>query len=217
MPPLAPTTPLLSLFAGPPESPLSEGGKWAQGWFSRAPLQKGSNYVTDSLHGDPNYSFWTPQAFPDNVEVWGCTDGGQLGAAVETWRLNLWQGDPRRGVGYTLMYGGAIAKYFALRRYDSTAALDFTEVDFAGGYPTTMLLRINGDNVEALASYDSGATWSLMGYITDTNHRGGDWHIGLGIEDPTGGGLSFSCFGGGVPRRTQFFRWTRGFKEPAAD
>ena len=197
-----PETGLLSEFDPPAENPLSESGNWGQ-FFQNPPMQKNaSNEAGQTVVGPVNYSFWTPQMFTGDAEVWACISGGQLGAALESWRVALWT---TAGVkqGYLALYGGAIGKFFELRRY--TDDLNFTSLAVSGGgYPDRLGLRINGTAVEVWAAY--GGVWALQLSFTDTTYRGG-FYLSIGTEDPTGGGLSISCFGGGRKNRTQIFRW----------
>lgn len=212
------TTPLLSLFEPPAEDPLSEEGKWAQTVAERPPMRKVVTFgligaATDSSHGDPNYSHWTRETFSSesgHVEAWACTEGGQLGAALETWRVALWTELGANLTGYLVYYGGGIGKGYAIRNYDGGVA-SFTGIaGGGGGFPQRLGIAINGDQIEAWGMY--GGVWTLTATGTDTAHRG-RFYAGIAIEDPTGGGLSMPCFGAGVPNRTQFFRWTRGYRE----
>jgi hypothetical protein len=223
MPVAFPGTPELSLFLPPGENPLSEEGNWAQTTPARHPMQKidtggGHGAATDSVHGDPNFSHWARDVFRTEdgiVEVWGCIAGGQLGAALETWRVALWHVLGDRIRGYLFYIGGALSKDYVIRRYDG-GITNFTSIaGVGGGYPQKMGLRIDGDQVEAWIE-DSVLGWVLATSATDTTYRGTFW-AGIGVEDPTGGGLSFPCFGAGVPNRPQFFRWTRGYREPGED
>jgi hypothetical protein len=196
-----PVTDGLSLFLGPAENPLSENGRWAQLSPLAPPLKKNVGSADDSVHNGPNYSYWTaPFPSANIVEVWGCTGGGQLGAALETWRVALWL--EAQFTGYLAYYGGAIGKSFVIRRYTDGSWVDL--VVGGGGYPQRLGLRIDGNNVECWG-YNAGA-WSLKCSIADTTHRG-SFYPSLGIEDPTGGGLAFSCFGGGRKNFSQIIRW----------
>lgn len=203
-----PETPELTEFVGADENPLSDGGNWAGGIDNAAPLKLISNTATDSAHGAPNYSYWTRNAFRTSdrsaVEVWGCTVGGQLGAALETWRVALWLDDPALAIGYLGYMGGGIGKEFAIRRYDG-GLTNFTDLASSFGvYMEKLGLAINGDAVE-LWWYGSG-TWNLALSVDDPNHRG-QFYLSLGIEDPTGGGLGFVCMGGGTVRRSRIIRY----------
>jgi hypothetical protein len=208
-----PSTGILSEFLPPAENPLYEGGLWAQTTHQREPLQKtvtgGTGEATDSVHGNPNYSHWSQETFTGDVEVWGCSGGGQLGAALESWRVTMWL-DPEATVGYVTLYGGALGKGFFTRRYGGPSIDNFLGIGSSGGgYPTGLGMRINGDEVECWSSYGDPfdpTTWNLQHTATDTTHRG-NFYLGLSIEDPTGGGLGFGCFGGGVRHRSEFFRW----------
>ena len=211
---------ILSTFDPPAENPLYEGGNWAQ-TFNQPPLQKvlvfgGDAVATDSAHGAVNYSHWTQDQFRRGdvpIEAFACTEGGQLGAALETWRVALWntvtqetpEGHVGSVTGYLVYFGGAIGKGFAIRRYDTTG---FTQIGASGavGFPEMIGIRIIGAVIEAWGMY--GGVWSLMATATDSNHQG--WfYPGIGIEDPTGGGLSIPCFGAGIESDPEFIRWLR--------
>lgn len=202
-----PKTGLLAEFTGPAENPLSQGGKWAQTRVTRPPLKKEVGSVTDSIHGDPNYSHWTPETFVGDVEVWGCSVGGQLGAAVETWRVFAFAGLGLAS-GYQVYFGGGIGKGFAIWKYTND---DFIALAGSGfpGYPSAIGMRIHDGVIEAWGAFgdpfDQNA-WSIFCQASDNTYTG-PFYIGLAIEDPTSGGLGFTCFGGGTPHRTQFFRW----------
>jgi len=206
-----PSTGILTLFPPPAENPLYESGRWAQLNLDRPPMQKiatgpTTGAATDSEHGNPNYSYWAQETFSTDsgpVEVWACTAGGQLGAALETWRvfLAITLGD--RWSGYLAYYGGGIGKGFAIRRYDDGNAGFFGIAGSGGGYPDKLGLRINGGEVECWAEF--GGVWAMQCSASDGAYRG-NFYLGIGIEDPTAGGLSFPCFGGGKPHRTQIYR-----------
>lgn len=207
-------TALLDEFDCPPENPLSEDGRWQQTTPERPPLKKvtvslGVCGATDSENNPaPNYSHWAQETFDSEkgvVEVWGCTTGGQLGVALETWRVALWS-SVGSVTGYLLFYGGAISKGFKIRQYDGNLA-SFTEIasSAAVGYPERIGLKINGADIEGWGMY--AGVWTLMCSAPGNTAYRGKFYLGLGIEDPTGGDLGFACLGGGVPRRTQFFRW----------
>lgn len=196
---------MLSDFSGAAENPLSEGGNWIQTSPDRPPLLKDSpNSVTNSVFGDPNYSTWVREVFYGNAEVWACISGGQLGAALETWRVALFTQIGINVQGYLLYYGGGLSKDLVLRKYTGGFA-SFTAIgSVSPPYPSSIGIRINGGNVEAW--WEGGGGWTLGFTVADNAYRGG-FYATLGIEDPTGGGLNFSCFGGGAANRSQFFRW----------
>lgn len=206
-------TPYLSTFECPEENPLSEDGHWAQLTEGNPPLKKDGDpfcKAYPSVNSDlVSYSYWTQETFDSakgDVQAWACIEGGQLGAALETWRVALFQnvGSPQYGSGYLVYIGGAIAKNFSIRRY--TSGTFDAEVTTPSFYPERLGIRITDTDVEAWA-YSAG-TWQLVLTMADQTYRGKFYAV-LGIEHPTGPGsdLTMSCFGGGVPRRTQFFRW----------
>ncbi len=205
---------VLTYFTGPNENPLSEGGDWTQSFGSRDPLRRLSNNATDSVHGNPNYSHWTHAFTTDSgpLDVWACSEGGQLGAALESWRVALWSPDFSERNGYEVLMGGAIGKTFGIRTYINNVINPSPTQGCVGTftYYERIGIRINGNDVEAWGYI--GGTWTLQCSITDTTFRG-TMYGGLGIEDPTGGGLTFSCFGAGGKNRTQIYRIIRGFDQ----
>ncbi len=208
-----PLTGLLSDFEDPAENPLSESGAWALLTPDRAPMRKAGGEATDSAHGNPNYSVWVRDVFTsaNGVEVWACLSGGQLGSALETWRVALWRAPYEALEGYLIYYGGGIGKGFTIRRHDGPTIDDRVDiVASGGGYPERLGLRIDGDNIEGWARY--AGVWSLQCTVVDTTYRG-NFYLGIGIEDPTGGGLSMPCFGGGRKNRTQIYRILQGISE----
>lgn len=213
-----PTTGLLSSFLLPAENPLSESGRWAQATLQRPPLKKNASQNATNSQSTICYSYWTPETFGgDVIEVWGCSGGGQLGADLETWRVFAVV-DTQSFTGYRLYYGGGIGKSFNLSRVTNVTTLNGI-CSAGGGYPSGLGMRINGDVVEAWAAYGdphNPANWSMVCSGTDTFYRG-QFYIGIGIEQESGTDqLGFSCFGGGAPTRSQFFRWTRTMATAAA-
>jgi hypothetical protein len=210
MPPF-PSTPELSTFDPPAENPLYEDGAWLQ-FNNQPPLKKTAlGTVTDSIHGETNYSYYTRQMFSSNsvVEVWMCTDGGQLGAAVESWRIGLALNTGDGWNGYLVLFGGGIGSDYFIRRYDGGGFTNLiTQND---GFPQRIGIRIDGSSIQAWGMY--GGVWSMRTSIADTTYRG-FFHAFIGIEDPTGGGLSSSCFGAGYINRTQIYRIIRGRSLP---
>lgn len=216
-----PSTALLSEFdcVTSPENPLYEDGAWIRTTGDRPPMQKigipPNCAATDSEHGNPNYSSWGRATYladldENIVEVWGCIEGGQLGAALETWRVFAFL-EGVEPTGYLLYEGGGIGKALVLRRYTGGIT---SFIDIGGSsivYPPGIGLRINGTQIEAW--YSTGDPldpndWALSHSVTDPTHRG-NFRIGIAVEDPTAGGLGFSCFGGGKPPSAEFIRWLR--------
>lgn len=205
-------TNVLSLFDPPAENPLSEAGAWAQTSTDRAPMRKTAiGDATDSSHGDPNYSHWVREKFYAGIDgpptdAWGCLSGGQLGAALETWRVALWSRIAPSVQGYLVFFGGGLSKDLILRRYDGGFA-SFTAiggVNLGGAYPSMMGVRINGPDVEAW--YRTTGDWTFGFAVADSTYRG--WfNAGIGVEDPTGGGLAFPCFGAGTENDPEFLLW----------
>lgn len=213
-----PSTGLLSEFLDPPENPLREGGKWLPVFPNGVPgttvtdMRKEGGQATDLPHGAVlnnhiAYSYYTLQQFEGDAEVWGFPVGGQLGAALETWRLFMFETlDPP--TGYLVYIGGGIGKDTTLRIYDGNS---FTGLGSeAHVYTNALMLRTNGPYVEVWANdtdqtFDDPSKWYLRIQATDGTYRG-PFYIGMGIEDPTGGGLGWDAIGGGIPHRTQIYR-----------
>lgn len=217
------TTGYISLFEPPEEDPLREDGAWAMA-FGVTPsgndldMRKyqeipgsGLGHATNQHHGTTlsgpiGRSFWTRERFSGDCEVWGIPYGGQLGAALETWRLFLWADPITAPKGYLVYIGGGIGKDTVIRRYDGGGASDYTVLaSDSRGYATGLCLVINGDDVEAWGSTGSPsnpANWVMRCSATDTTYRD-DLYLGMAIEDPTNGGLSFTAIGGGHRRKRQ--------------
>jgi hypothetical protein len=207
-----PVTGLITTFPGPSENPLSMGGTWTQLTGARPPLQKVGASVTNS-QAALCYSVYTQDVFyatGDNIiEVWGCSSGGQLGAALETWRVALWQAPYYLSRGYRCYYGGGIGKGFSIARIDDPTGPANGIASAGGGYPTNLGMRIDGAAIQCWASYDNGVTYALMCEGNETTYRG-NFYLGLGIEEDAIGDLGFTCFGGGIKNRTQIYRIIRG-------
>lgn len=199
---------VLTTFVGADENPLSDGGNWAQTFSSRDPLKRLGNQARNSTTTNPNYSYWTSPFDADAIdplEIFACSGGGQLGAALETWRIDLWQTVGGTSVnGYELFFGGGLSKGWELDKWVSSSGTNLDTAPY-NGYPNKIGLRLNGDDVEGWANY--AGTWVMEVSATDTTFRG-SLYASLAIEDPTSGGLYFDCFGGGavVRRVPQFIR-----------
>lgn len=209
-------TQIVTDFDGPDESPLSEDGTWSQLSPTQYPLARKNNVAVISV-SDPivNYSYYNQQLLlitgEGRGEAWGCSEGGQLGAALETWRVFLFLNPGTSFSGYLFYFGGALSKDFVIRRYtNGVPAADIASNPFIA-YPARMALVIDGDAVQGWCSFDPFPDiWQLICQTNDTTYRGA-FFAGLGLEDPTSGSstpsLGFDCFGLGVPNRQQFFRW----------
>lgn len=204
---------LLTDFVGADENPLSDGGNWATTFTTRDPLQRKSNTAQPSTGSNPNYSHWTTPfdaSLIDPLEVFACSEGGQLGAALETWRINLWTTVGGTSVnGYELYFGGGLSKNWVLNKWVSSSGTNLDTAPYTG-YPERIGLRLNGSEVEGWGMFAS--TWTLMVSATDTEFRNDLLYASLALEDPTSAPnftLFFTCFGGGAPRRkrTQIYRW----------
>jgi len=199
-----PNTAQLTTFDPPAEDPLYEDGAWGPLNAGFAQLYKtGSNTAT----GDgQRWSIWVKEAFFGNAEVWACAGGGQLGAALEDWRVGLFtEIGTNEYDGYEVIVGGSLSKDLIVRRYTNGG---FTQIGGLGsvGYPPLIGMSLTPSNVNVWI--DTGAGWPPTPTlsIADNTYRGA-MYAGIGLEDPTSGGLYFSCFGGGQPNRPQFFRW----------
>ena len=85
-----PATAEITTFDNPlNENPLSQGGTFSALGNGAPPLKYQGGSAVHSVENPVNYSYYTAAAFrtPAIVEVWACTEGGQLGAALETWRV----------------------------------------------------------------------------------------------------------------------------------
>ena len=195
----------ITVFDDPPnESPLSQGGKWFQARGDRDPMRVVGTDATDTTHDGANYSYYgeTPLGTsPNPVEVWCCTTGGQLGAALETWRVFLMFGPASPGGllpgnGYLMWFGGGLAKSLVLNRYDAWNFGPNVEGGLPGSaYPEKIGMRITNGTVEGWVQITG--VWSQILTLTDSTYRG-TFYGGIGVEDPTGGGLAIPCFGGAL-------------------
>lgn len=201
------------------ESPLSEDGDWTASHPDQPPMLKrgassdpvgtpGAASVTGEFV--VNYSHWTRNLAFGDAEVWACTSGGQLGAALETWRVALWTQTGGNLTGYLLYYGGGIGKGFGLRKYGNNSFLGIGGAN--GGYPQRIGLKIvqETQDIQMWAMYSD--VWTLMGTqdhaIEPTISLPGPYYMGIGMEEQGGTlELGIDCFGGGTPHRSQFFRW----------
>ena len=199
----------------PDETPLRDGGKWGE-YSNRPPLK-----VRDtggSIHGTVDGpvcgSVFVAKVFVGNViEAYGCTPGSGLGAALESHRIVALIGDPDAYNGYSSGYGGGISEGYFFRRYTEFGfgPLDGIVAGTDPGPPEKLGIRITPDRVEQWAY--AGGTWTLVQTGFDTTHRGA---VRFALETEEQGGteeVAWECFAAGIPRRTQFFRWTRGFEE----
>lgn len=201
------------------EDPLDEGGHWLRAGTDiwELDMRKTVNTLAGdqshptSLSGHIAGSYWTAGRFYDDCEVWGIPVGGQLGAALETWRLFIFETPWTAPSGYLVYVGGGLSKDTVIRRYD---AGDFTNlVSSTAGYASALELRINGDDVECWAcdfGHSPGvpSNWYLRCSVTDTTYRG-PFYVGMAIEDPSNGGLAWKGIGGGKRKRQQIYRYVK--------
>lgn len=190
----------------PDENPLSDGGRWSS-FYINPPLK-----VLDTggaIHGSAefivNRSLYVEKAFKGNlIEVYACTPGTGLGAALESQRVGLWV-DPDNAIGYEIIWGGGISETYFFRRYDAAGFSPIGSAPITDAHPDKLGLRITPTEVQAWGYYSG--VWTLVSTAADMNYRG-TFYAALGTEEQ--GGLeevSFSCFNGGIPNRSQFFRW----------
>lgn len=195
----------------PGEDPLSDGGKWTA-LFNRPPLKVGNSggYVHGTVEFAVNGSVYIAQAFTGEVvEAYGCAPGAGLGAALESQRVALWT-DPTNLVGYSSGYGGGISESYFFRRYDGGAVGNFVDIGGAHSrddHPDKIGIRVTPNDVEQWGYY-SGEGWVLIQTAVGEMAYRGSFYGSLETEEQGGiEEVGFSCFGGGVPNRQQFFRW----------
>lgn len=204
MPDVFPTTPEYTNFDGPNENPLSDGGRWIQGFFGY-PLHREGNIAKVTTEGVLNGMVWVANIFPSPCEVWACTNGGQLGAALETWRVGMFLSTPYDQIGYQSYYGGALNKAFVIRRYDGVGS--WTElISFQTlAYPERIGMRITTTHIEQWARYSG--VWTFIHQAADTNHRG-PFLASIAMEIQGGvDQLWMGCFGAGMKNRQHIYRW----------
>jgi len=203
-----PTTSLLSEFVGPDENPLYENGAWAQ-YADRFPLQRFNNGAIVTEEFAVNGMYWTRDTYIGLAEVWACTSGGGLGAALETWRVALWQDDPDSKIGYLTYYGGGIGEEYVIRRYDGGGSFTgIASLDTAG--PSKIGMRLTPTHVECWA-YFSGQ-WNFIVSAADATYRG-TFFAAVEMEEQGGiGNLGMGCFGAGVINRQHIYRVIRAKK-----
>lgn len=202
-----PQTGELTSFDGPAENPLFDSGRWAE--YGRDPLRRnGTGTVLPTVEFPPNGMYWTVNAFQGDCEIWGCSTGGGLGAALEGWRIAFWLGSPTSFTGYLSGYGGGIGKNFFLRNY-SGGPNSFTDIGGHPnpGYPDKIGLRITASEVEQWGEYSG--VWSLIQAVGDTSHRG-VFFAAIELEEQGGiNEVGWGCFGGGVLNRQHIYRILR--------
>jgi len=188
-------------FIGADENPLSEGGTWSQTTPARGALKRASNHATYAGSDPTSYSHYNVEQLSTaggSAEAWGCSSGGQLGAALETWRLGLWSTVGSGVQGYQLYFGGALSKDFVLRRYDG-GITNFTQIGPGqnSDYPVKMGLVVRDDgDIEAWATFTATpTTWELQITTNDTTYPG-PFYAGLGIEENDS--LYWTCFGASI-------------------
>lgn len=188
------------------ENPLSDGGRWSNDG-DRPPLmvRVGGGSIHGTVEFAVNGSLYVEKVFRgDIIEVYACTPGTGLGAALESQRVALWT-NPDARTGYSIGWGGGIGEEFFLRRYDSNAFVGIGGAHTRDDHPDLLGLRITPTEVQAWGNYLG--VWEQVVTAADTTHRGTFW---AALETEEQGGIEevgFSCFGGGIPNRSQFFRW----------
>ena len=207
------TTPILDTFMSYPENPYSNGGMWSAGYYNRPPLEsEGPGYVHGTVDFPVNGMAYLRQVFRgDVIEAFGCTPGTGLGAALESQRVALWLGNPDNLVGYLSGHGGGISEFYFFRKYTGGGA--FENPDGMTGpitdvHPDKIGIRITPTGVEQWG--EIAGVWTLIQSSTDTDYRG-TFYAALETEEQGGTDeVGFSCFGAGVPNRTQIYRVVRG-------
>lgn len=198
----------------PYENPISHGGAWANVDARWNGLEGGGPTLQDNAVFANNFSwsYWTAGPFAGDIEVWGCAAGGGLGAAGEGWRLGFWTdvGGNFAADGYALAWFGNPFGNFFMRRYDNTNFTGIGGPVDPGGLPTSNLLLFRRHGAGILDGYwsgDNGANWTRVWSATDITYSGA-MYLAICAEDPSFGGVGWTCFGGGPlgVNRTQFFR-----------
>lgn len=191
------------------ESPLSNGGKWANPDTAWTPLQANGTVAKQTSSPYSN-SYWTPEQFAgDDAEIWALTFGGN--SPAHAWGFHLYTIGSVGGSGASDGYfwrmeittgGGTCYLY----RLDNNAG---TVLDTETNNPPTGggwlgLIRRNGNDIEGWASTDGGANWTLYVSATDTTYTG-PYYVGLSCA---GDLLGFDYMGAGpAPERlVQFIR-----------
>lgn len=194
----------------PGENPLYDGGKWANHPM-RPPLMVQSP-AGSSIHGTvefpPNGSIYVAEAFSGPIiEAYACTPNPGLGAAIESQRILALIGNPYEYTGYLSGYGGGIGENYFMRKYNggTTSSWDNLGGDVGGTRPDKLGIRLTPTHVEQWAYY--GGVWNLIQSHPDTAHRGTTYFM---LETEEQGGtveVGFTCFGAGIPNKTQIYRW----------
>lgn len=196
----------------PNENPLSDSGKWGPDG-DRPPLMAGSDGL--SIHGSVEFvvngSLYVEKAFVGPIkEAYACTPDPDLGAALESQRVALWT-DPNARTGYSIGHGGGIGQTYFFRKYTSNAFIGIGSTPSREEHPNRLGLRITPTEVQAWGFYIGDTPeWQLISVEADSEHRGPMW---CALETEEQGGLnevSFQCFAGGVPNRTQIYRVVKG-------
>lgn len=191
------------------ENPLSDGGRWSNDG-DRPPLMVsvGSGSIHGTVEFAVNGSLYVEKVFKGNIiEVYACTPDSGLGAALESQRVALWT-NPDNRTGYSIGHGGGIGQEFFLRRYDSNSFVAIGGAHVRDDHPRKLGLRITPTEVQAWGYYEFEIPhWQQVVTAADTTHRGTFW---AALETEEQGGIEevgFDCFNGGIPNRSQFFRW----------
>jgi hypothetical protein len=216
------------------EDPLSFGGRWKHLYMSNPThwIKLESNGTIGSVDikeisgGSGQAVIWY-QPFGGNVECWGTTIGvadlreglrmylhisgltDADGFPVSNYGSRAWTGYVLESLVGVIGSGTTLGKTHPDGIEGGLISLaDFpgTTFDFAGG--GIHVLRTIGERVQWWWATGADPTnFSLMADVVDTTYRSGYIGIGTQQDDDSPGWLNF---GGGVVRRTQYYRLTRG-------
>lgn len=168
-----PVSPLLDDFDRANEDPLSGGGNWALVDNVYQPMRLLNNEATRRVNSN-SFSYWTPQSFDGDCEVWGQKNDPGF-STIEFIRCGLLRDLGGTGAfdGYQLI-GGYGGHGYWLRRYTNGGFVDLAAPTPGGGIPAYIMLKRNGNDVEAWYSYTNApGSWLLAVAVTDTTYMTG--------------------------------------------
>lgn len=192
----APSTPILDNFNRADENPLSQGGNWSSaGVDGGAALILSNSQVSGngrSSHrvaqtSEPMEAYATISAGPATLQAL------TVFIALNDVGTSAWDG-----------YGLRVINVFSTdEQYRIRKIVDGVETNIPGGgwdepfsgAGERLLLRKEGDMLEAWKSNAGSGTWTLKASVTDSSYSSG--RIGLRVTAQSGGGAAWDDFGGG--------------------
>lgn len=205
----------------PPENPLSYNGQWLRygPWNDYLQLHPSlGNIPSITLadlsvgHRQNAYSYWAPQTWDDDVEIWASCSvifGMDDGASISLGLVSSAGGYGSDYSGYTARCVNTFS-FGGWQLYKITSGSGSLLASTTSGMLTHQdmaLFRRSGNNLQIYTSTDDGASWTQRISYSDTTYTQ-DMHVSLGssvalVADYPG----WYNIGAGQRNRQQIYRY----------